>query len=85
MILITPTKNSSTSKSSESLYSSNSASSKSTMLRRKSIGRYSGIMSGNNSEIRQRVVSARLHRFKSLQNQLSDALQHITVNTLSNL
>lgn len=66
------------SKSSESLYSS--PSSKSAIIRRRSYGRHSGIVSsGGGNEVRQRVMSARLLRMKNLQNQLNDALQHIAV------
>lgn len=31
------------------------------------------------SEVRQRVVSARMHRIRNVQNQLSDAQLHISV------
>lgn len=59
----------------ESLYSSSS--SKSAINRKKS-QRQPGRMSGSN-EVRQRVISARLLRMKTLQNQLNDAHQHISV------
>lgn len=36
------------------------------------------------SEVRQRVMSARLHRLRNLQNQLGDAQQHITVSVSQN-
>lgn len=32
------------------------------------------------SEVRQRVLSARLHRMRGLQNQLGDAQQHVAVS-----
>lgn len=70
----------STAKSTESLYSSSSA--KSGITRRK-MQRSSGVMPGN-SDVRQRVVSARLLRVKTLQNQLGEALQHIAVSFLVN-
>lgn len=48
--------------------------------------RYAGTMSGlkRNSEVVQRVQSARMQRIKGLQNQLSEALQHITTLTSEN-
>lgn len=68
----------------ESLYSLSSANSK-TMLRRKSLSIHSG--NGSNytksSEVRQRVISARMLRFKNLQNQLADALQHISASSVN--
>lgn len=53
------------------------------MLQRKSQCRQAGLFSGStnglNSDIRQRVVSARQHRYKNLQNQLNMVLQHNAV------
>lgn len=53
------------------------------MLQRKSQCRQAGFFSGStnglNSDIRQRVVSARQHRYKNLQNQLNMVLQHNAV------
>lgn len=69
----------------ESLYSLSSANSKSTMQRRKSLSIHSGngLSVSKSSEVRQRVISARMLRFKNLQNQLTDALQHISVSASS--
>lgn len=55
------------------------------MLKRKFI-RYPGMSSSakTSTEVRQRVQSARLNRIKSLQNQLTEALQHITTLTNEN-
>lgn len=55
------------------------------MLQRKVQSRQAGFMSAStvsttNSDVRQRVLSARQHRQKSLQNQLNVALQQNAVN-----
>lgn len=73
------------SKSLESVYSSNSSSKRSSlsMYLRKST-QNTKIIHGNNGEVRQRVISARLHRMKSLQNQLGDAQIHIAELTNEN-
>lgn len=49
------------------------------MLPRRTASRI-GSTRSKSSEVRQRVISARLIRYKNLQNQLADALQHISVN-----
>lgn len=54
------------------------------MLQRKSQTRQAGFItnapaSGLNSEIRQRVLSARQHRYRGLQNQLNMAQQQNAV------
>ncbi|XP_055322434.1 uncharacterized protein LOC129578224 isoform X2 [Sitodiplosis mosellana] len=71
---------SSSSKKNESVYSAASLNSKTRMLQRKTQTRQAGFItngpaSGLNSEIRQRVLSARQHRYRGLQNQLNMALQ----------
>lgn len=70
-------------KSTESVYSSSSSKySASALYRRRSqnpVTRCNGFMNGtNNSEVRQRVLSARRLRMKTLQNQLADSQQHIS-------
>ncbi|KAL5291083.1 LCA5 family protein [Megaselia abdita] len=72
-------------KSTESLYSSSSSKySASALYRRRSqnpVPRCNGFMNGtnnNNNEVRQRVLSARRLRMKTLQNQLADCQQHIS-------
>lgn len=55
------------------------------MLHRKNDARQGGFISagindGLSSDIRQRVLSARQHRSKNLQNQLNMALQQNAVN-----
>lgn len=73
-------------KSTESIYSSSSSKySASALYRRRSqvpsVQRCNGFMNGNNSnnnDVRQRVLSARRLRMKTLQNQLADAQQHIS-------
>lgn len=52
------------------------------MYRRKPVARQSGFIPAV-GEVRQRVISARLHRVKSLQNQLGDAQNHIAVRNQS--
>lgn len=61
---------------------------KTRVLPRKSQGRQAGFISGGTvngllkSEIRQRILSARQHRQKSLQSQLTLALQQNAVQTI---
>lgn len=76
------TSSSSSSKKNESVYSA--ASSNSRMLHRKTQSRQAGFITngptgGLNSDIRQRVLSARQHRYRGLQNQLNMALQQNAV------
>lgn len=69
------------SKSLESLYTTSGGSSRQSSLhmytRRPT--RQPGVIAGN-SEIRQRVISARLHSMRNIQNKLNDAQQHVTVS-----
>lgn len=65
-------------KSSESLYSASSLNLRLRSSQRKTRSVTSA--AENNIDIRQRVISARLHRFKTLQNQLNDALQQNAVS-----
>lgn len=75
---------SSSSKRNDIAYSMSGLNLRGRVLQRKSQNRQAGfiagsISSGLNSDIRQRVASARQHRYKSLQNQLNLALQHNAV------
>lgn len=75
---------SSSSKRNESSYSATSLNAGPRMLQRKSQARdasfiSSAIRASLGSDIRQRVLSARQHRQKSLQNQLNVALQQNAV------
>lgn len=73
---------SSSSKSSDSIYSASSINSRIRMLQRKTQYRQAEFIPArvsSNRDVRQRVSSARLHRFKSIQNQLNEALQQNAV------
>lgn len=68
------------SKSLESLYTTSGGSSRQSSLHmytRRPL-RQPVVIAGN-SEIRQRVISARLHSMRNIQNKLNDAQQHVTV------
>lgn len=68
----------------ESVYSASSNNSRSRAIQRKIQNRSAGIITGSagNTEIRQRVISARLQRLKNLQNQLNEALQANAVSSI---
>lgn len=58
------------------------------MLHRKSQYRQAGFISTgltNGPDVRQRVLSARLHRYKTMQNQLNEVLQQNAVSNFIRL
>uniref|UniRef100_A0A336LKR4 CSON010102 protein n=1 Tax=Culicoides sonorensis TaxID=179676 RepID=A0A336LKR4_CULSO len=68
-----------------SIYSSTSSTKiSSNMLNRRKIGNRSSTIMGGTSDVRQRVISAKMLRVKQLQNQLNDARQHIAELTTEN-
>lgn len=76
---------STSSKKNENVYSATIANLKSRMLQRKTQTRQAALIAngsagGLNSEIRQRVLSARQHRYRGLQNQLNLAQQQNAVH-----
>ena len=76
---------SSSSKKNENVYSASSLNLKSRMLQRKTQPRQAAFIANGsasvlNSEIRQRVLSARQHRHRGLQNQLNLAQQQNAVH-----
>lgn len=66
------------SKSLDSLYSTGSSKQSGLTMYKRKPARPPGIIAPA-SEVRQRVMSARLHKLRNLQNQLGDSQQHITV------
>lgn len=70
---------SASSKSSESLFSASSINSKTRILHRRSHSGFISLASPHTSDVRQRVLSARQHRFRALQNKLNEVLQENAV------